>query len=1091
MKRILINATQREELRVAIVDGQKLYDLDIETAAREQKKGNLYKGRITRVEPSLEACFVEYGADRHGFLPLKEIARSYFKGDPDKNKSNNIRDLLQEGQELVVQVEKEERGNKGAALTTFASLAGRYLVLMPNNPRAGGVSRRVEGEERDEAREALSQLQIPDGMGVIVRTNGIGRTPEELQWDLDYLAEIWGQCLAASETKAAPFLIYQESNIILRALRDYLRPDIGEVMVDHQETYEQARTHMQQVMPQHVHKLKLYQDTIPLFSRFQVESQIESAHQRLVQLPSGGSVVIDPTEALTSIDINSARATGGKSIEETALQTNCEAADEIARQMRLRDLGGLVVIDFIDMNAQKNQREVENRLRQACEIDRARIQLGRISRFGLLEMSRQRLRPSLGEHTQTPCPRCEGRGQIRSVESLGLSILRLIEEECMKDRTGRVIAQLPVSVATFLLNEKRDALSVIEARCATRVTVVPNETLETPNFEILRVRADQLSQDQNDAVSYDLPNDFQAPQRAAYVEASNPPQRALTRAAVEVVSPPSPAPAAQTVPVAVVAATTAAAPTESLWARLKRWFVGDASVAEEAAPVRSQRRGTASAGDSSAETGTSRRRGGQDSRNSGNKSRDGGSNNRRGGRSRGGRNRNEGARRDEPRREERPRKDEAKRDEARADAQREQQPQQDQAKRERPPRQGRARKEAQELEQADKDTLQAVATAPTVGAEAEVEASRDAATATAESSAEQPATPDEDRPKRSRRRRGGRNRNRGERSRGTGAPTSAGAAADGPSSESAPPSDETDSQTIDAARSTEVVTEAGVVEAPRKQEAVAESEAGQTDDRADDRANEIAPKPVLAETETGKAVPDQAELPLEAQTTEPEFMEAEATKADSAAEPAVNLEVDEQELAEKRSEAPFAEADMQEPTPAEAEAKLKNEATLETETAAASAEADSEEPPADEPEAQAASVSVVEQPEMPAAHHDADGKPLVRPSESVRGDFLPRLLAPAAGSAGTSEPVVSETRPLSPVRNQSFLPRLIQANETVEPEIRQTLKPVESPRPDKTPGGDDVQAEAATPSDDESPSVDDGGNETTQKPAEKTAGAGS
>ena len=1086
MKRILINATQREELRVAIVDGQKLYDLDIETAAREQKKGNLYKGRITRVEPSLEACFVEYGADRHGFLPLKEIARSYFKGDPDKNKSNNIRDLLQEGQELVVQVEKEERGNKGAALTTFASLAGRYLVLMPNNPRAGGVSRRVEGEERDEAREALSQLQIPDGMGVIVRTNGIGRTPEELQWDLDYLAEIWGQCLAASETKAAPFLIYQESNIILRALRDYLRPDIGEVMVDHEETYEQARTHMQQVMPQHVHKLKLYQDTIPLFSRFQVESQIESAHQRLVQLPSGGSVVIDPTEALTSIDINSARATGGKSIEETALQTNCEAADEIARQMRLRDLGGLVVIDFIDMNAQKNQREVENRLRQACEIDRARIQLGRISRFGLLEMSRQRLRPSLGEHTQTPCPRCEGRGQIRSVESLGLSILRLIEEECMKDRTGRVIAQLPVSVATFLLNEKRDALSVIEARCATRVTVVPNETLETPNFEILRVRADQLAQDQNDAVSYDLPNDFQAPQRAAYVEASNPPQRALTRAAVEVVSPPSPAPAAPTVPVAVVAATTTAAPpTESLWVRLKRWFVGDVSPAEEPAPVRGQRRGTASAGDSSAETGTSRRRGGQDSRNSGNKSRDGGSNNRRGGRSRGGRNRNEVARRDEPRRDERPRKDEAKRDEARADAQREQQPRQDQPKRERPPRQDRARKEAQELEQADTDTLQAVATAPVIGAEAET--SRDAATATAESSAEQPSTAGEDRPKRSRRRRGGRNRNRGDRSRGAGAPTSAGAAADGPSSESTPPTDETDSQAADAARSTEVVTEAGVVEAPRKQEAVAESEAGQTDDKT----NEIAPKPVLAETEATTAVPDQVELPLEAQTTEPEFMEADTTKADSAAEPAVNLEVDEQDLAEKRPEAPFAEADLEESAPPEAEAELKNEAALETETAEASAEAESEEPPADEPEAQAASAPVVEQPEKPAAHHDADGKPLVRPSESVRGDFVPRLLAPAEGSAGTSEPVVSETRPLSPARNQSFLPRLIQANETVEPEIRQTLKPVESPRPDKTPGGDDVQAEAATPSDDELPSVDDGGNETTQKPAEKTAGAGS
>ncbi|MGH8457330.1 MAG: Rne/Rng family ribonuclease, partial [Stenotrophobium sp.] len=470
MKRILINATQREELRVAIVDGQKLFDLDIEIASREQKKSNIYKGRITRVEPSLEACFVEYGSERHGFLPIKEISRSYFKS----GSGGNVREQIQEGQEVIVQVEKEERGNNGAALTTFISLAGRYLVLMPNNPRAGGISRRAEGEEREEAREALAQLQIPDGMGVIVRSNGVGRTAEELQWDANYLVEIWTAIEKASGERAAPFLIYQENNIILRALRDYLRPDIGEVMIDNPEIYEQARQHMEHVMPQHLPRLKLYSDETPLFTRFQIESQIESAHERMVRLPSGGSIVIDHTEALTAIDINSAKATGGRDIEDTALNTNLEAADEIARQLRLRDLGGLIVIDFIDMNAQKNQREVEKRLENASEIDRARIQVGRLSRFGLMELSRQRLRPSLGEHTQIPCPRCSGRGQIRSVESMALSILRLIEEEAMKDRTGRVVAQLPVDVGTFLLNEKRAQVRDIEARCKVTVTLVPN-----------------------------------------------------------------------------------------------------------------------------------------------------------------------------------------------------------------------------------------------------------------------------------------------------------------------------------------------------------------------------------------------------------------------------------------------------------------------------------------------------------------------------------------------------------------------------------------------------------------------------------------
>ena len=419
MKRILVNATQPEELRLAIVDGQRLLDLDLESPGREQRKANIYKGRITRVEPSLEAAFVDYGVDRHGFLPMKEISKEFFQKEPEDGKLQ-IKDLIKEGQEIIVQVEKEERGNKGAALTTFISLAGRYLVLMPNNPRAGGVSRRIEGDDRSELRDALAQLELPDGMGVIARTAGVGRTAEELQWDVNYLVELWEAMTKATSERKGPFLVYQESNIIIRALRDYLRPDIGEIVVDNPEIYQQAMDFMQAVMPQLQNKLKLYSDTIPLFSRYQIESQIETAHQREVRLPSGGALVIDATEALTSIDINSARSTGGGNIEETALNTNLEAADEIARQLRLRDLGGLVVIDFIDMGPNKNQREVENRLRDAAKMDRARVQMSRISRFGLLEMSRQRLRPSLSEHAHITCPRCEGHGTIRTVESLAL-----------------------------------------------------------------------------------------------------------------------------------------------------------------------------------------------------------------------------------------------------------------------------------------------------------------------------------------------------------------------------------------------------------------------------------------------------------------------------------------------------------------------------------------------------------------------------------------------------------------------------------------------------------------------------------------------
>lgn len=484
MKRMLINATQEEELRVALVDGQKLYDLDIENRTRIQKKANIYKGKVTRVEPSLEAAFVDFGADRHGFLPLKEISRQYYAKDV---KGSNMKELVPEGTQVVVQVEKEERGNKGAALTTYVSLAGRYLVLMPNNPKAGGISRRIEGDDRSELREALRGLEIPDGMGMIVRTAGVGKAQEELQWDLDYLLALWQAIQEASGDKPAPFLIYQESNVIIRMIRDYLRKDIGEVLFDTQESFNEAITFVKQVMPQYENRIKLYEDKLPLFNRYQIEGQIESAFEREVKLPSGGSVVIDPTEALISIDINSSRATRGADIEETALNTNLEAADEVARQLRLRDMGGLVVIDFIDMNSSRNQREVENRMRDALEPDRARVQVGRISRFGLLEMSRQRLRPSLGETSAIVCPRCAGQGTIRDVESLCLSILRIMQEEANKQKCQEVRATVPLVLSSYLLNEKRTSLADIEEQSRTKVVIIPNPELETPHYEITAV----------------------------------------------------------------------------------------------------------------------------------------------------------------------------------------------------------------------------------------------------------------------------------------------------------------------------------------------------------------------------------------------------------------------------------------------------------------------------------------------------------------------------------------------------------------------------------------------------------------------------
>src|SRR5258708_5061023 len=501
---MLFNATQQEELRVAIVDGQKLVDLDIESASREQRKSNIYKGIITRIEPSLEAAFVDYGEERHGFLPFKEVSKSYFKADVDVGRAR-IQDALREGQELIVQIEKDERGTKGAALTTFISLAGRYLVLMPNNPRGGGVSRRVEGEDRNELRDTLDQLQLPDGMSVIARTAAIGRTPEELNWDLSSLMQMWRAVESASaDPSKKPFLIYLESSLVIRAIRDYFQPDIGEILIDTEEIYEQARAFMQTVMPGNVSKVKLYRDDVPLFSRFQIEHQIESAYSRQVALPSGGAIVIDHTEALVAIDVNSARATKGGDIEETALRTNLESADEVARQLRLRDLGGLIVIDFIDMESQRNQREVENRLRDALKFDRARVQIGKISRFGLMELSRQRLQPSLEETAHINCPRCSGTGFIRGTESTALHVLRIMQEEAMKENTGAVHAQVPVDVASFLLNEKRAEIQKLEARLKVNIVMVPNQHLETPYYKVQRLRHDELNEMEHVPSSYEM-----------------------------------------------------------------------------------------------------------------------------------------------------------------------------------------------------------------------------------------------------------------------------------------------------------------------------------------------------------------------------------------------------------------------------------------------------------------------------------------------------------------------------------------------------------------------------------------------------------
>ncbi|MGE4111925.1 MAG: ribonuclease E/G [Burkholderiales bacterium] len=571
MKRMLFNATQAEELRVAIVDGQKLIDLDIESAGKEQRKSNIYKGVITRIEPSLEAAFVEYGHDRHGFLPFKEVARSYFK--PGVNVSTaRIQDALKERQEIIVQVDKDERGNKGAALTTFISLAGRYLVLMPNNPRGGGVSRRIEGEERAELKETVAQLDVPQGMSVIARTAGIGRSAEELNWDLKYLLQLWTAIEGAANQQDGAFLIFQESSLVIRAIRDYFHEEIGEILIDTESIHEQAVQFMSHVMPNYVSRAKLYRDDVPLFSRFQIEHQIESAFSRSVNLPSGGAIVIDHTEALVSIDVNSARSTRGADIEETAFRTNLEAADEAARQLRLRDLGGLVVIDFIDMESQRNQREVENRLREALKYDRARVQTGKISRFGLMELSRQRLRPSLGESNHSACPRCHGTGHIRGTESTALHILRIIQEEAMKDNTAAVHAQVPVDVATFLLNEKRVDLQLLESRHRVNVLMIPNIHLQTPNYTVNRLRHDDLNQSEPLAPSYEM---VQLPSEEEKTGTEAETAAPKLEAAVKGITPMQPAPmptAAAAAPAAAPAATLPAATDEGIIGKIMGWF---------------------------------------------------------------------------------------------------------------------------------------------------------------------------------------------------------------------------------------------------------------------------------------------------------------------------------------------------------------------------------------------------------------------------------------------------------------------------------------------------------------------------------------
>ena len=763
MKRMLINATQREELRVAIVDGQNLFDLDVEIPSREQKKSNIYKGRITRVEPSLEACFIEYGGERHGFLPLKEIGREYFTPGLDPNKAG-IRDLLKEGREIIVQVDKEERGNKGAALTTFISLAGRYLVLMPNNPRAGGVSRRIEGEDRSNLKETMDELKLPDEMGLIIRTAGLGRDAEELQWDLDYLLQVWKAVNEATQDRPAPFLVYQESKLMIRALRDYLRNDIGEILVDKEDLYEDARQFMQQVMPQNLRKLKLYQDTVPLFSRFQIEMQIENAFERTLRLPSGGAIVIDQTEALTSIDINSAKATKGGDIEETAFNTNLEAAVEIARQLRIRDMGGLIVIDFIDMESAKHQREVEERLRDALKVDRARVQIGRISRFGLLEMSRQRLRPSLGEATQNVCPRCEGHGRIRGIESLSLSILRIVEEEAMKENTGQVLVQVPADIANFLMNEKRRAIIEIETRQEASIIIVADEKLDTPHYEVRRLRASEIALE--NVPSYERVT----PIAATPLPTSTQPVEPVEQPAVTRITPAAPVPMREesAEPVAKVAAAATAPKRAGFFRRLwdSMFGAGESTVSTSASPQKPTQ------GRDGRPSGKPQQR--RDERKGGGKSQDGqrGERQDRGGPPQGQKDRGQQQRQDKPDRGPRNEQQQAKSTQQ-PKPPRSEQPQQNRGERperpERPERGERTQQQSKVAEPTAKSTAAAIA-APTLdeatAAAAPIIAALVASDAAATLGNEASASGANGDGKRRRGRRGGRRRRRGEREAG-------------------------------------------------------------------------------------------------------------------------------------------------------------------------------------------------------------------------------------------------------------------------------------------------------------------------------------
>jgi len=608
MKRMLFNATQQEELRVAIVDGQKLIDIDIEAAGREQRKGNIYKGVITRIEPSLEACFVNYGEERHGFLPFKEVARTYFKEGIDVRNAS-IKEALREGQEIIVQVEKEERGQKGAALTSFVSLAGRYLVLMPNNPRGGGVSRRIEGEDRQELRDAMAQLDIPDGMSIIARTAGIGRDATELQWDLSYLMQLWTAIDEAAKGNSAPLLIYLESSLVIRAIRDYFQPDIGEILIDTDDIYEQAAAFMSVVMPDNLPRVKRYQDDVPLFSRFQIEHQIETAYSRTVPLPSGGAIVIDHTEALVSVDVNSARATRGSDIEETATRTNLEAADEIARQARLRDLGGLIVIDFIDMESSKAQKDVENRLRDALRHDRARVQMGKISKFGLMEMSRQRLRPALSEGSHVTCPRCNGTGHIRDTESSALQVLRIIQEEAMKENTAAIHTQVPVEVAAFLLNEKRAEVIKIETRFKVNVLMIPNKHLETPHYKLERLRHDDPRLDDQKASYVMAEEAARELETDTAVSRKDVEVKVRPEAAVKGITPNAPAPISQPRPARVEKATTETASAGGFFGFIKGLFSSSPAVEVKPAPSAPRGRNQGRNGDRNNRNGNRGRRG--------------------------------------------------------------------------------------------------------------------------------------------------------------------------------------------------------------------------------------------------------------------------------------------------------------------------------------------------------------------------------------------------------------------------------------------------------------------------------------------------